>query len=109
MTDEALISLITQLRTESEALGVRGVSLASVEQINWFRHTRDRLAESGAQFVAEKLTRLIDSMESTSSAGAGRLLDLLTTLRVFDRILTLQTAEACLTQLTARDAAGDAE
>jgi len=103
--DDSLISLVAQLRNETETLGVRGVRVASSEQVNWFRHTRDRLTEMGAEFLAQKLSRLIDSIDADDSLGAGRLLDLLTTIRVFDRVLTLQTAESALIHMG--DSSGD--
>ncbi len=101
MTDDALIALIQQLQVEVETLGVRGVNVASAEQINWFRHTRDRVAEMGAEHLAQKMSPLIESMEGQGTAGSARLLDLLTTIRVFDRVLTLQIAEANLAHMAA--------
>ena len=101
MTDDALISLIQQLQVEVETLGVRGVNVASAEQINWFRHTRDRVAEMGAEHLAQKMSSLIESMEGHGKSGSARLLDLLTTIRVFDRVLTLQIAETSLAHVAA--------
>ena len=99
MTDDALIALIQQLQDEVETLGVRGVNVASAEQTNWFRHTRDRVAEMGAEHLAQKMSPLIDSMEGQGNAGSARLLHLLTTIRVFDRVLTLQIAENSLSHV----------
>lgn len=106
MTDDGLISIVTQLQVEVETLGIRGVSAASSEQLNWFRHTRNRVSEMGAEFLSQKMTPLIDCMEGGGTDGATRLLDLLTTIRVFDRVLTLQTAEERLQAMAAFDAAG---
>ena len=107
MTDDAIISIIQQLKTETETLGIRGISVPSEEQLRWFRHTRDRTAETGAGFLASKLTQLIDSLERGDKDAAGRLLDLLTSIRVFDRVLTLQTAETALLQTVEAAGSGD--
>ena len=41
MSNEALISTISQLQAEVETLGLRGPAAASAEQLQWLRHTRD--------------------------------------------------------------------
>ena len=99
MSNEALISTISQLQAEVETLGLRGLRAASAEQLQWLRHTRDSLSEMGAEFLAAKMTQLLASMEQTQSDAAARLLDLLTTIRVFDRVLTMQTVESILSPL----------
>ena len=45
------------------------------------------------------MTQLLASIEQTQSDAAARLLDLLTTIRVFDRVLTMQTVEGMLSPL----------
>ena len=82
MSNEALISTVSQLQAEVETLGLRGLRAASTEQLQWLRHTRDTLSEMGAEFLAAKMTQLLASMEQTQSDAAARLLDLLTTIRV---------------------------
>jgi hypothetical protein len=84
------MQLIVQLQKEIEALCIRGIRAITSEQLNWLRNSRDRLRELGAEFLAEKISRLLSSIDSDEKNAPSRLLDLLTTVRVFERTLTLK-------------------
>ena len=79
--DDALMQLVTQLQQEVESLCVRGVRAASSEQLSWFKHAHDRMAEMGAQYLAGKISNLLEAVEKNliaagdivlmASSGAG--------------------------------------
>ena len=95
------MQLIVRLQKEIEAICIRGIRAISSEQLNWLRNTRDRVREMGAEFLSEKISSLLVSIDSDDRAASAKLLDLLTTVRVFERTLTLKVAAAKLETLLA--------
>ena len=84
-------------------LGMRGLRAVSIEQLNWLKHTRDSLREMGAEYLARKMTELMDAIDRNDSTSAARFLDLLTSIRVFDRVLTLESSEHALRRMAAEE------
>ena len=95
--DRTLIQLVEQLQIEVESLCIRGIQAVSGEQINWFTNTRQSFEEMGAEFLASKISDLLNKIDNNAAAAPGSLLDLLTSVRVFERVVTLRCAEAALT------------
>ena len=88
---------LEQLKTELEAIGVRGVRSIGSEPLHWLQHTQQSLAAMGAEFLASKIERFIDSLEPTNERKpAEHFLDLLTTIRVFQRTLTIESVQAAM-------------
>jgi hypothetical protein len=96
---EELIELIQRVSSEVEILCVRGVRHVDQARAQWLASTRDSFAAMGAEYLAGKMNRLIEAFENHSINGPAALLDLMTTLRVSERRLTLQLAETQLPEL----------
>ena len=95
-TDQRLLDLLLRLQRETELLCVRGVRALSTEQHNWFDNASDQLGEMGAEFLSQKITAFLQAVDADDRLASGRLLDLLTTIRIFERVLTLRNAETVL-------------
>ena len=93
MSNDALLSTVLQVHREIEAVGLRGVAVISAEQLNWLRNTLTAIEEMGAEFLATRLRQFLESSEQRDKQAGARLLELLTTLRVFERALTLEAAQ----------------
>ncbi|MEM7560200.1 MAG: hypothetical protein AAF394_13860 [Planctomycetota bacterium] len=96
--EESLHSLVQDLQKEMENIAARGIRAIEAEQLRWLKSNAGQLAAMGAQHLADRITRLTEAMEADHKAPA-RLYELLTTLKVFERVLTLETAQAQLTEL----------
>ncbi|QDT48949.1 hypothetical protein [Symmachiella dynata] len=93
MSNNAILSTVLQVHREVEAAGFRGIAVISAEQLNWLRNTLTAIEEMGAEFLAQRLRRFIESAEQQDKHAGARLLELLTTLRLFERALTLEAAQ----------------
>ena len=94
--EDDLDHVLEQLKTEMEAIGARGVRSLASDQLHWLQHTQKSLASMGAGFLACKLQRFIDSLETADGGAAERFLDLLTTIRVFQRTLTIESVHTAM-------------
>ena len=101
MASENLITTVLQLQREMENLAVRGIRSVDREQQQWLQHTHDSLSEMGAEYLASRISQLLDTLQvgQPSNQAAAILLDLLTTLRVFSRVMTLDAAKLHLALL----------
>ena len=100
---EELIDLIGRVSLEVETLCVRGLRSVDPSRLQWLQSTHESFAEMGAEYLARKLKSLIESIEGDGRGGSAALFDLMTTLRVSERRLTLQRAQV------ERDAVSDVD
>ncbi|MCB9689000.1 MAG: hypothetical protein H6735_28415 [Alphaproteobacteria bacterium] len=96
------------LRRELEELVVRGVRTASSADVARLDGTREELARLGAAHLAERLGTLVDATRADRPEAARALLDAWTTLRVFERVLTLDTVADALAPPVEDDGEGEA-
>ena len=99
---ESLIELVQNITREVESIGARGIRTISPEQLRWLKSTKNQLAEMGAQFLADSIEGLIDAIESDQKPAA-KLYQLLTTTKVFERILTLKESREKLEYMIASE------
>ncbi len=91
-----IAATLDALRRELEDLVLRGVGAAVGSDLARLEATRDELAGVGAAHVAERLTTLVREARAHSPGAAAALLRTFTTLRVFERVLTLDTVAPLL-------------
>jgi hypothetical protein len=101
MTDEAF-PIVQRLHQEIESLVVRGLRAATSENIQWLRHAHETLDALGAEFLAGLISKLLYEIEQDDPQSAASLLRLQTSVRLFDRVLTIETARFHLTALAAQ-------
>lgn len=87
------------IRSELEGLVVRGVTASGPEHAAALGALRDELGRRDAPHLASRLGELADALARGERGGAALLLRASTTLRVFERVMTLDVAEGLLSEL----------
>ncbi|MBI1373396.1 MAG: hypothetical protein GC159_11760 [Phycisphaera sp.] len=100
--------VIERLREALDDLTVRGLRACGGEQLASLRTTRDELAGAGATHLAQSLTRVIDAITSDDDDGPAHLMRAQATLRLFDRLLTLDVAKHACAAMADTTRGGDA-
>jgi hypothetical protein len=84
------------LRKELDELVVRGVRTASPRDLAALEGMHDELERVGARFLAGRIETLLARTRADAPDAAHALLQLLSTLQVFERVLTLDTVALLL-------------
>lgn len=84
------------VRRELEGLVVRGLRAAGPADTARLCAMRDELRRAGASHLAERLTELLDRARADDPAAPAALMRTLSSLRVFERVLTLDTLATAL-------------
>lgn len=82
-------------------LVVRGVRAAGPQDLSRLDALRDEFRAAGAEHLAGRLTTLGDALRADDRAAAPALLRAMTSLRLFDRMLTLEVASSALASAAA--------
>lgn len=97
-----------RLQTEIEDLAVGGLRAAGPERVGVLEATREDLARVGGLHLAGRLEALTQAIRADDRGSAAALMRTQASLRVFERLLTLETVGACLEALTGEaEEAGD--
>ena len=91
-----LVQTIEFLQREFEELAIRGLRTCGPEHLTSLRHVSEEFTSIGATHLAGRIQELIDAIESDKRQGAQALLRAFSTLRTFERVLTLEYAENLL-------------
>ena len=87
---------LDRLHAAMDDLVVRGVRSAGPQEVARLAALRDEFRTAGAEHLAEKLSTLVDAVQSGDRSAAAALMRAVTTFRLFDRMLTLEVARAML-------------
>lgn len=93
-----LRAALDRLHAALDDLVVRGVRSAGASELARLSALHDEFRTAGAEHVAEKLSALVASVQNGDREAAGALMRAVTTVRLFDRMLTLEVARAVLTE-----------
>jgi hypothetical protein len=106
---EEVVQTIERLQQTFEDLTVRGLRSCGPEQLTILSSLHEDLDRIGAAHLAGRLEVLIGAIKSDDRSSAPALMRAQASLRVFDRLLTLDTVEREMTRLQAQfqDADGD--
>jgi len=88
--------LVEHLQGVLENLITRGLRSAGQAERNALATLGDEFARSGAPHLAQRVLDLRDALESNHPDAPKRLLGAQASLRLFERILTLEVARAAL-------------
>jgi hypothetical protein len=91
---------LDRLHAATQDLVVRGVRAAGAKEIARLSALRDEFRTAGAGHIAESLGALVEAVKSGDRTAAAALMKTVTTVRLFDRMLTLEVATAMLSQPT---------
>src|SRR5438105_3312026 len=104
-----ILSTIERLQRELEDLTVRGLRTTGPEHLGSLRGLREEFERIGADHLAGRIRALIEKIESDDAGSAECLLYAQSSLRVFERALTLETARGTLEHLLAPEGAEEDE
>jgi len=93
-----IIQTIDRLQQCLEELCVRGLRSAGSSDLNGLSALREEFQRIGADHLAGRIAAVIDAIRNDDRSAAAALLRAQASLRVFERILTLDLAEATLRQ-----------
>lgn len=87
---------LDRLHATLDDLIVRGLRAAGVQDLARLAALRDEFRLAGAGHIADRLTELADLTRAGDRAAAPALMRAMTSIRLFDRMLTLEVAGAAL-------------
>lgn len=102
-----IVQTIERLQDEFEDLAVRGLRACGPEHLTPLQAIREEFERIGASHVAGRIAALTDAIRNDDRGAAAALLGAQATLRVFERILTLESAGAALQAMLAAETTGD--
>ena len=83
---------LDRLHTLFEDLMLRGLRSAGAKEITRLTNLRDEFRTAGAAHIADRLTTLLDAIQSGQRDAAALSMRALTAVRLFDRMLTVEVA-----------------
>jgi hypothetical protein len=104
--DEITFTL-SRLQAEIEDLAVGGLRAAGPDRLGWLEATREDLGCVGALHLASRLEALTTAIRANDRSAADALMRTQASLRIFERLLTLETAGAWLMTLTGAEEEGE--
>jgi hypothetical protein len=90
--------VIEHLQGVLENLVTRGLRSAGLAERNALATLGDELARSGAGHLTERVQALREALDTDATDGPTRLLQSQASLRLFERVLTLEVARSALSQ-----------
>lgn len=87
---------IQRLQQEFEGLVVRGLRAVDSGQLSTLENIGEEFSRIGADHLAGRIASLVEAIRNDDRSAAAALLRAQTSLRLFERILTLEVAAATL-------------
>jgi hypothetical protein len=87
---------LDRLHGALDALAVRGLRAAGPQDLAKLTALRDEFESAGAGHIAERLSKTIEAVRADDRSAAESLLESMTAVRLFDRMLTLEVAASML-------------
>ena len=101
--NEEIAHAISRLQAEFEDLAVRGLRTAGTQHLAPLKAMREEFERIGAAHLAGRVARVITAIEAEDSGAASALLQARTSLRLFERVVSLEAAAEHLRALLPRD------
>jgi len=104
---EEIVQTIERLNGQFEDLVVRGVRSSGSEHLTVLEAMRTEFERIGAGHLASRVADLVSAIQRDDRGAAQALLRAQTSLRLFERLLTLEVAQNTLQAFLAGDAPGE--
>jgi hypothetical protein len=105
---EEIVQTIERLQGALEDLAVRGLRSAGPGDLSALALLREEFERIGADHLAGRISTVIEAIRNDDRSSAPALMRAQASLRVFERILTLEVAGDLLNSLLPAEAAGPA-
>ena len=96
---EEIMQTVEHLQQVLENLIVRGLRSAGSQERATLQSLREEFDRIGAHHLAGRIRTLYDALQADDRAAAAALLKTQASLRVFERVLTLEIAQGALAHL----------
>lgn len=106
---EEIVQTIERLTAQFEDLVVRGVRSSGSEHLTVLDAMRTEFERIGAGHLASRVADLVTAIKSDDRGAAKALLRAQTSLRLFERLLTLEVAQNTLREFVSGGATGEFE
>ena len=93
---DVLRDALDRLHAAMDDLVVRGVRAAGAQDIARLTALQGEFRTAGAEHLAERVATLVATIQAGDRVAATALMRAVTTFRLFDRMLTLEVAQAAL-------------
>jgi len=97
----AVVYQLRQLQEECEDLAIGGLRSVGPERIPLLRQLAEQLSQIGALHLSEQWRTLIDAINSNDKSAAAALMRVQANIKLFERILTLESATSQLENIIA--------
>jgi hypothetical protein len=91
-----IVQTIEHVQNTFEDLAVRGLRSAGPEQLTTLSALREEFERIGAGHLAGRIAAVVEALRNGDPSSASALLRAQASLRVFERVLTLQVAAEAL-------------
>jgi hypothetical protein len=96
---DEIVQTVERLQTALEELSVRGLRSAGGEQLAVLDALREEFERVGAGHLAARVAALVSAVRAGDRSAAAALLRAQASLRVFERILTLEATGETLREI----------
>lgn len=96
---DEIVQTIERLQAALDDLVLRGLRTAGPEQLKLLDAMHEEFARIGASHIASRVSDLLQAVRADERRAGSALLRAQASLRVFERILTLQAAQCALETL----------
>src|SRR5579862_8686906 len=93
---DEVCGMIETLRGELDDLALRGLKTAGPDDLRTLDSLRDECVRIGAAHLAERTSTLVDAIRGNDASAGASLMRAQTSLRVFERVMTLDTVAEVL-------------
>lgn len=100
---------IDRLHAALDDLAVRGLRATGPQELARLTALRDEFRGAGAEHIAERLNTILEAVRADDRAAAAALLRAMTSVRLFDRMLTLEVAAGVMTASITEESSDDVE
>ena len=94
-----IVQTIEHVQSAFEDLAVRGLRSAGPEHLTSLSALREEFERIGAGHLAGRIAAVVEALRGGEARGAAALMRAQASLRVFERVLTLQVAAQTLSAL----------
>lgn len=94
-----IVQTIAHVQRAFEDLAVRGLHSAGPEQVATLSALREEFERIGAEHLAGQIAAVVEALRGGEARAAAALMQAQASLRVFERVLTLQVAAQTLSTL----------
>lgn len=99
MAVDEVVQTIERLAGAFEDLSVRGLRAAAPKDVAGLRGMREEFERIGAAHLAGRIAALIEAIDKDDRGAASALMRAQASLRVFERLLTLQAAAGAVSAM----------